>query len=204
MAQNPPPVFDPSRLSLAKIVFVLVFLGACGGPPPAPVVAPVPETSRLYYDDSPAFQDSLRLVVRDESRFAQVWSDITGGGVDRPVVDFENELVLVVASGPMNLEDQIHVESVGVREEGTVDLERRDVLSVVVITRIGCGRFSSPAYPREVVRVRNFDGPVRFDERQVQETNCGLSEADAGAWTDPAIPGGTAPRSRFSVRTGTQ
>ena len=172
---------SPRLLGLCGMLLALV-LGACGGAPPPvlpPVVAPVPETSRLFYDDSPAFQDSVRLVVRDASRFAQVWSDVTGGSVDRPVVDFENDLVIVVAAGAMTLEDQIHVESVGVREEGTVDLGRQDVLSVVVITRVGCGRFRSPAYPREVVRIRHFDGPVRFDERQSQETNC--EELDSGS-----------------------
>lgn len=173
------------RTWTGALVAGLALVAACGGapppPPPAPVASPVPETSRLFYDDSPAFQDSVRLVIRDPTRFAQVWQEVTAGVVDRPVIDFESELVLVVATGQMTPEDQIRVESVVVREEGTVDRERQEVLSVVVVTRRGCGRFDAPAYPREIVRVRNFDGPVRFDEESAQETNCGAAgPASAG------------------------
>lgn len=163
--------------ALAAAFASLLWILACGGPPPPPVASPVPETSRLFYDDSPTFQDSVRLVIRDQGRFAQVWEEVTGGVVALPPVDFDSELVLVVATGQMTPEDQIHVESVVVREEGTVDLERQEVLSVVVVTRVGCGRFDAAAYPREIVRVRNFDGPVRFDEQRVQESGCGLLES---------------------------
>lgn len=177
-----------SRRVLRSLVFCAVPLGfcaACGGAappgPPDPVMALVPQTSRLFYDDNPNFQDSVRIVVRDAERFAEVWEQSTGGSVDLPAVDFEEDLVIVVSTGRMTPEDQIRVDSVGIQRERTVDGDVRDVLTAIVITTQGCGRFRTPAYPREIVQVRRFEGPVRFDERSQRDTNCDPLEASASA-----------------------
>lgn len=175
---------SPIRV-LRALLFCVVPLGlcaACGGSgPPDPVMAVVPQTSRLFYDDNPTFQDSVRIVVRDADRFAEVWEQSTGGTVDLPVIDFEEDLVIVVSTGRMTLEDQIRVDSVGIQRERTVDGEVRDVLTTIVITTQGCGRFRTPAYPREIVQVRRFEGPVRFDERSQRVTNCDSLDPTAPA-----------------------
>lgn len=160
-------------LGIAAFLFAPLALAACGGSgPPDPVMAVVPQTSRLFYDNGPAFQDSVRMVVRDADEFAQIWGQATGGSADMPVIDFEEDLVIVVSTGRMTPEDQIRVDSVGIQRERTVDGDVRDVLTAIVITRQGCGRFRTAAYPREIVQVRRFEGPVRFDERSARDTNC--------------------------------
>lgn len=169
--------FNGSRRPVlgAGLAGVVLLAAACGGSSlPDPVMAPVPETSRLFYDDTPAFQDSVRIVVQDADRFAEVWEQVTGGAVAAPAIDFEEDLVLVVSTGRMTPEDQIRVDSVGIQRERTVDGDVRDVLTAIVVTTEGCGRFRSPAYPREIVQVRRFDGPVRFSERPARDTNCSI------------------------------
>lgn len=131
-----------------------------------------PVQVRLFYDDGPAYQDSVRTTIRDAATFAAAWDSITGGGIEVPQVDFQNDLVVVVAAGEMTPEDQIRVDSVGVGRIGTQGGDTEETLDVLVVTTTGCGRFRTPAYPREVVLVRRFEGLIRFVERPVRETNC--------------------------------
>ena len=160
----------------AAVVCILgAALSGCGRAPalPAPL-GPVPETARLYYDDGGGLTDSTRLVVRGEAMWQEVWQRATArrsAPPPLPVIDFGRDMVLVVAAGRMTPEDQIRVDSVGVRRERTADGEDRDALTVIVRTIQGCGLFASEAYPVEIVRVRRFDGPVNFVERR-QRAEC--------------------------------
>lgn len=160
----------------AGLTFLLALgLPACGRGPalPAPL-GPVPETARLYYDDGGGLTDSTRLVVRGEAMWQEVWQRATAprsAPPPLPVIDFSRDMILVVAAGRMTPEDQIRVDSVGVRRERTAEGEDQDVLTVVVRTAQGCGLFASEAYPVEIVRVRRFDGPVNFVERR-QRAEC--------------------------------
>lgn len=161
---------SPARL-LALVPAVA--LAACGGGSPEPAgtepIARVSLEERLYYDNSGAYPDSLRLVVRDAGTFARVWEQATGSQPSpppAPSVDFERSMVLLVASGRMTPEDQIRVDSVGTRTVLRTDGSREDVLAVVVNTTEGCGRLDVDAYPVEIVRVPQFEGRVEFIERR--------------------------------------
>jgi hypothetical protein len=156
----------------ALLAIVLVAMAACGrgrppagGPPPATVMPPpVP----LYYDNGGGVRDSVREIVRDRARFEQIWQQATSTQASPPqlpAVDFNREMVILVASGAMTPEDQIHVDSLLVRPELTPENRRVETLSVVVRTVIGCRRFRTEAFPVEIVRARRFDGPVKFDDR---------------------------------------
>lgn len=148
---------------------------ACGGGPPEPTLAPVPERSRLFYSNTGPVRDSIRLVLREEGEFADFWGRATAQeepGSTRPTVDFERSMVVVVAAGRMTPEDEIHVDSVGVEPERTVEGDVEDVLKVVVRTTRGCGQFRTEAFPLEIVQVRRFEGNVRFVERRGQRTDC--------------------------------
>ncbi|HUG40046.1 MAG TPA: hypothetical protein VMM12_06165 [Longimicrobiales bacterium] len=151
------------------------FAGCARGPALPEPLGPVPETARLYYDDGGGLADSARLVIRGEAMWQDVWQRATAqrpAPPPLPVIDFDRDMILVVAAGRMTPEDQIRVDSVGVRRERTADGEDRDALTVIVRTTQGCGRFASEAYPVEIVRVRRFDGPVSFVERR-ERAECG-------------------------------
>lgn len=169
-----PTVPAPRRYLLA-----LVALAIAGCAPRAPLyqpLGPVPDMARLYYDDGGGIQDSTRLVVRGEALWREIWEQATSPRYSPPplpVIDFSQEMVLVVGAGRMTPEDRIQVDSVGVRRERTADGSDRDVLAVVVRTTRGCGRFDADAYPLEIVRVRRFEGPVNFIERREQPAECG-------------------------------
>ena len=143
-------------------------------PTPGPSLAPIAPMARLYYDNGGGIQDSTRVVVRDAAAFAKVWQRATSQQTEPPpvpTVDFDRQMVLVTGSGRMTPEDQITVDSVGVRKE-TAEGKTRDVLMAYVRTTEGCHRFRAAAYPLEIVQVRRFDGPVRFAETRVKPTTC--------------------------------
>ena len=130
------------------------------------VLTPVLSTARVYYDDGPAFRDSVRMVVRDGAAWRTVWAQATSAQPappPLPAVDFEREMVLVVGAGKMTPGDQIHVDSAGVR---------RDFFVAVVRTIVQCRPFPADAYPVEIVRVTRSDKPATFVERRERATNC--------------------------------
>ena len=130
------------------------------------VLTPVLSTARVYYDDGPAFRDSVRMVVRDGAAWRTVWAQATSAQPappPLPAVDFEREMVLVVGAGKMTPGDQIHVDSAGVR---------RDFFVAVVRTIVQCRPFPADAYPLEIVRVTRSDKTATFVERRERAANC--------------------------------
>jgi hypothetical protein len=170
--------------SAVQLLLLLGFgfvLAACGRgasapAPAAPRWSPVPESAREYYDNSGGIRDSLRQVVRDAETMQKVWKEATSkqtSPAPLPNVDFSREMVLVVAAGRMSAEDEIHVDSVDVRKERDERGKDRDVMVALVRSVEGCRRVKAVGYPVEIVRVRRFDGPVRFAEQRVQAEGCG-------------------------------
>jgi len=161
------------------ILIGVALLAACrrGAPPaaPAPSFNPVATTERLYYDNGGGIQEALQLVIRDAATLADVWRRATSRQVEPPPVpqiDFTREMLVLVAAGRMTPQDEIRVDSVGIRSETTATGRTERVMDVIVRIREGCRRFNADAYPLEVVRVRRFDGPVNFVERREQATDC--------------------------------
>ncbi|MFW6192997.1 MAG: hypothetical protein ACOC83_05885 [Gemmatimonadota bacterium] len=184
---------------LHGVVGLALLLGLCGGPPPpSTTLAPVPDRARLYYDDSGGVTDSLRLVVREQEAFEDLWSRATSLRSDppsRPEVDFEERMVVAAAAGRTEPGDRIRVDSVGVRERRTAEGDTEEVLAVVVRTVRECGGFQGEAYPVEILHVQRFDGPVEFLERQERGSGCQaasrVSSSPSGS-PDPAGAGGGA------------
>ena len=172
-------------LAWLPVVASLILSGCGGGPPPPPPLAPVPQSARLYYDDSGGLTDSLRMVVREPARWNEVWQRATARRDNPPPlpdVNFDDDMVLVVAAGRMSPGDRIRVDSVGFEEARKPDGSTEEVMSVVVRTTRACGSFSGDAYPLEIVEVRNYDGRVQFLERSQKPADCrsGLTPAPAG------------------------
>jgi hypothetical protein len=152
-----------SPFVLSGAVLTLI---ACSHVVPAPLrpaaetMAAVPASATLYYDDGPAFRDSVRLVVRDATSWPGVWAQATSTQATPPplpAVDFAHEMVVVVGAGHMSPGDQIRVDSAG-QHAGTY--------SVVVRTILACHPFAADAYPLAVVQVPRTDKPVAFTERR--------------------------------------
>lgn len=165
-------------LLLAALVLPACWGGSAPAPPTGPEhdpVMPLASTARLYYDNGGGISDSIRIVVRAPDAWNEVWERATSRQAAppaRPDVDFENEMVVVVGAGRMTPEDQIRVDSAGVRAERTVDGTLEEYFEIVVRTRLGCRRFESAAFPLEIVRVPRYDGTVRWTERREQPTGC--------------------------------
>jgi len=172
------------RPTLALLLLLLVLLGGgCrrgGGASPPPAIAPTPvapiaPSEVIFYDNGGGVRDSVRLVVRDPDEFRTLWERATSTQLSPPPlpsVDFSRQMVLVIGAGRMTPEDQIQVDSVGVRDEATPDGGRQRVLEAVVRTIRGCQQFNSDAYPVVFVRVERFDGTVRFTERRERAAGC--------------------------------
>jgi hypothetical protein len=183
------------------LLLLLLAVGCGGGPPPPPSQQPIAAVTleeRLYYDNSGAYPDSVRLVIRDPETFRQAWEQATRDQASPPpppAVDFDESMVLLVAAGLMTPEDRIRVDSVGVRSVPRTDGGREDVLTVVVGTVRGCGRLSVDAYPVEIVRIPRFEGRIEFVEQSRRDCPGGgtrWSTAARAAWPSPGTVAGTA------------
>lgn len=185
------------------VVLILLAAGCGGGPPPPPPpsqqpIAAVTLEERLYYDNSGAYPDSVRLVIRDRETFRQAWEQATreqASPPPPPAVDFDESMVLLVAAGLMTPEDRIRVDSVGVRSVPRTDGTREDVLTVVVGTVRGCGRLNVDAYPVEIVRIPRFEGRIEFVEQSRRDCPGGgaqWSTAARAARPSPGAGAGTA------------
>ena len=64
------------------------------GPPGLEVLTPVLSTARVYYDDGPAFRDSVRMVVRDGAAWRTVWAQATSTQPAPPPLPDELEQLL--------------------------------------------------------------------------------------------------------------
>jgi len=152
--------------ALALATLVLVTAACPKGAPPTGTVTPVTSPARVYYDDSPAFRDSLRMVVRDVNTWHNVWAQATSTQPTPPAlpdIDYSREMVIVVAAGRLTPGDQIHVDSAGVRGGQFV---------VVVRTTVQCRPFAADAYPFEIVRVARSDKQVTFIEHRDRAPGC--------------------------------
>jgi hypothetical protein len=161
-----------TRAFAVAVLFTLA-IAACGrgkpSLPPPPTIMPPP--SQLYSDNGGGIRDSVREVIRDAGRFAEVWRTATSNQSSPPAppqIDFSRDMVILAGAGRLTPEDRIHVDSLLVRPELTSEGRRVETLTVVVRTVIGCGRFRADAFPVEIVRARRFEGPVKFDDRRAQ------------------------------------
>lgn len=148
---------------------LLVAVSACGGaratpgapPPPRPsdTLVPILASGRVYYNDGPAFRDTVRRIVRDAAGWQALWQQVTSTQPSRlpaPAIDFAREMVVVVASGLTAPGDQIRVDSAG---------RRGNTFVVIVRTTFECQPFPPSIYPHEIVRVPRSDLPAEWVER---------------------------------------
>ena len=152
------------RCRLSVVMCGMLFVLACHRGPQG--LAPVLPISRVYYDDGPAFRDSIRMVVEDSVTWKRVWTQATStqpSPPPRPEVDFDSEILLVVGAGRMAPGDQIRVDSVGVRGGFFI--------AVVRITT-ECRPLAADVYPLEIVRARRTGKQVAFAERRDKGANC--------------------------------
>jgi hypothetical protein len=170
---------------LLLICLSIILLPACrrgsAAPGPAAVAEPAVHWSAVapgdivYEGNSGGIPDSVRQVIRDADAYRQVWQEATARQASAPAapsVDFAREMLLVVAAGRMTPEDRIRVDSVAVRGERSAEGRTEQVMAAIVRTYQGCRRANVAAYPIEIVRVRRFDGPVRWIERRERAQDC--------------------------------
>jgi hypothetical protein len=167
---------SPFPLRRLALVLTLPLAVACGGGSKAPPsLSPVPQASVVYEDDAGGLRDSVRMVVRNAVELDNLWRRATAGQAappPLPAVDWSRDMVVAVAAGRMSPGDRIQVDSVGIRREPGTDGRMREVMAVLVTTTVGCGGFTTAAFPVNVVRVRRYDGPVVFVERRGRAEGC--------------------------------
>jgi len=106
------------------------------------------------------------MEVRDLRTWSDVWTRATAAQSPRPEqpsVNFDRELVLVVAAGRLSPGDQIRVDSVGTQGK---------LFVVVVRTILACQRFPSEAYPLEMVKIPKTDKTIAYQERRERAPGC--------------------------------
>jgi len=158
------------------MMLAALFASGCGkSPPEQPTFSPLMESERLLYDDAGGITDSLRMVIRTEDTWRDMWERATSRRASppsRPQVDFETEMVLLVSAGRMTVGDQIRVDSLKIWDEPIVGGGDEEVLSVLVRTIRGCGEVDRDVWPLEIVRVGRFDGRITWIEKPEGSPEC--------------------------------
>lgn len=127
---------------------------------------PLSDAAQVFYDNSIAFGDSARIVVRDTTTWRATWLRATRSQPSpppMPSIDFTREMVIVAAAGRMKPGDAIRVDSIGVLGSTTV---------LAVRTIVACQAFPADAFPFVIVRVPRRDGAVQFVEHEARAPSC--------------------------------
>jgi hypothetical protein len=176
-SQREDRVAHQSKKFRAAYILLIIAGAGCGKGRPGPAAAPPPEPfpppTQLYSDNGGGVRDSTRVIVRDASTLATYWQQATSAQPSpppAPAVDFNRDMVIVVATGRMTAEDAVQVDSLFTRDELTESGRRVETLTVVVRTLQGCGRIKIPAYPVVIVKARRFTGPVKYEESRIRAT----------------------------------
>src|SRR5687768_13590872 len=151
-------------LNVVPMIAAVLF-GACGrgggaAPTPRPL-GPVPIEAQVAIRDAATLQDIWRRATSTQS-----------SPPPAPTVDFERQMLLLVASGRMRSGDEIHVDSVGTRREVTAAGREQEVLAVQYTITEACSRLQRDTYPLEIVRVRRYQGDVRFIGKRARASSC--------------------------------
>ncbi len=161
-----PQLRGPMHRQAQLVTLCALLVGTACIRRPADRVSPVLSSERVYYDDGPAFRDSVRLIVRDPETWRSLWAQATSTQPSPPAlpdVDFDRDMMLVVGAGRMKPGDQIRVDSAGTRGQFFV---------AVVRTIVECRPFAAAGYPLEIVRVKRSDKPVNWVERRDRAAHC--------------------------------
>jgi len=129
-------------------------------------LTPVLSSARVYYDDGPAFRDTVRRVVRDLPTWKTVWTQATSTQASPPplpAINFDQEMMPVVGAGRMTPAHQIPVDPAA---------PPGDLFVVVVRTIMQCRPFRADVYPLEIVRVSHSDKRATFVEQRERAANC--------------------------------
>jgi hypothetical protein len=163
---------------------------ACGGGSSGPEpLRPIDfRTDVLLSDDNEAFPDSVTVVVTDATRFGEIWSQSMAPSAS-PAVDFEREMIVVVAIGRMTPGDAVAVDSAGVREIEFASGSSQDVLMLKGRIIRDCTGFEGASYPYQILKVQRFDGPVQVDLARVTSEGCdSFAGLTTGRGTDEPVP----------------
>jgi hypothetical protein len=153
----------------STIVLLLLGAGCRRGVLPKAVPSPptwsgIPSDDLVFHDNQSGIRETVREVVRDPQTFLHMWEQVVRGQMSpppHPAIDFDQEMVLVVAAGRMMPGDDIVIDSLLVQED-----RGSESLTVLVRTEGGCARLRTDAYPIRIVRVHRVEGPVHFVERR--------------------------------------
>jgi hypothetical protein len=160
----------------------VVLLAACtaaacmpGGRRAAPPLQPRPVAFEQVYENNTTGQRAAaELHVRDASQLNDVWARVRQDmeiAPPLPRVDFQQDMLLVVAAGLMTTRDYVRVKEVTVVPEAGADGRATEHLLVRYAVVEGCSS-GTPAYPLVVVRVARFGGEVRFQPARERAPNC--------------------------------
>jgi hypothetical protein len=121
----------------------------------------------LLQESYSGLHTALRAVLQDSASFREMWERATLGHRPVPPVDFNREMVIVVAMGAQSSTGHaIHIQSV--RAHGAA----LDVHVVLAPAAQGCGPGMMETYPMDMVRVPREDRRlVTFVER-IEEVRC--------------------------------
>jgi hypothetical protein len=130
--------------------------------------APQGQSSPGYYSHS-GFNESARLVIRDQQGWADAWATLmqpSPGADGPPQVDFQADMVLLAAMG---------WQSNGGYSIALDDAAKTDAMFYISVTETSPGAHCITAQvitqPVALVRVPRFDGEVKFIEN-TKTTNC--------------------------------
>ena len=155
-------------MRIQRIVAVLILLAACNGESnPTGTDGPVP-TTEVYKSKTSGLAGRRGEVISRDSRWAEVWDEITAGMTPKPplpAVNFENAILIVGALGEVDSCTDGRIESV-TRVSGALQI------SILEERRPNCVCPAIVARPVHVVSVPRAATGASFEFRIGNLTTC--------------------------------
>ena len=141
------------------LLAILVLAGACDDSPSEPGDTLLPLETVVQSSVS-GFSSPLRLAIRSEGEWIQVWATLTAGEnppPSRPAIDFDRDMAVLAAGGPGDGCFTVEVDHATRKADGSLEVE-------VVEFEAGptCACLAFVAQPAHVVKLEKVDGEVRF------------------------------------------
>lgn len=143
-----------------------LLVAGCGRTAGVAPLIPVSLEAIVYQDDAGGLRDSTYRVVTEPAEWPALWRQVTSENPTKPglpEINFDREMLLIVAAGAMKAGDRIHVDSVGVKG---------DFLYAYVTVTQACAELDLEVYPLEIVRITRTNKPVYFQTNRTRTTNC--------------------------------
>lgn len=173
----------PPSLSRRTLTATLIGIAAIScSPQPTPAPTPISSTrwpneslTVLYRSDTSAMKEEIRLLVRSDAQWPQVWANVVRnpGQTPAPKIDFRTQMVFIASLGSLNQ------GSPGIQLDSVAEYKEFVVIYTSAWRGMKCETEAWDVRPVTVIKMPNTYKPVVFTDtpKVLPKDRCGTDSA---------------------------